>query len=120
MTAALYCALILTALLAVDRLAVRAERRGWIHWRHYSGSDGAAGLFNDMETLLAPANRHVVTELRDREMSRHDQLSGDDALDVHLPLGVSGFRRGTAVVRRVPEMPEPGDRRTDRPAPRDG
>jgi len=55
----------LAGLFLLDRLLLRMERRGWIHYRRSRGSSGAlANSLLEMQALLEPAKRHVVEERR--------------------------------------------------------
>ena len=64
------------ALFAVDRLALRMERRGWIYWRRSKpgGGGGSRGVFTDLQQLVEPQVRHAA---EDREQRR----AADDERD---------------------------------------
>ena len=65
------------ALFLLDRLALRAEAKGWIYWRRRkpSGSTGADLLLD--VNLFDPGARHVV-EVREAEPT--EEISNDDIL----------------------------------------
>lgn len=49
------------ALLAVDRLALWAESRGWIYWRRKKAQTGAlSAVFAEMNVITNPAAEHVI------------------------------------------------------------
>jgi hypothetical protein len=67
---------VLAALYALHRLALWMESRGWIYYRHKSGSSGSLGsAFLEAQALLEPANRHVL-EVRRDEQAEADDPSG--------------------------------------------
>ncbi|MFB7718598.1 DUF6191 domain-containing protein [Nocardia sp. NPDC056100] len=90
--------------IVLDRALVFAERRGWISSRSESTGGGGAGLFGELQALVAPSSQHTQEELRSREM-RGEQLetSGD-------PLGVD---LANGIVRLPSANPEP--RQSDPP-----
>lgn len=57
---------LLAAGVVIDRLAVWAERRGWIYWRSRRAESGGGGPFHDVFTLFQPSHQHVVEE-QDRQ-----------------------------------------------------
>jgi hypothetical protein len=68
MKLALLVLLAAAALYGLHRLAVWAEGRGFIYYRKRRGSSGAASrAFLEVQSLLEPAQRHVLEEkARDR------------------------------------------------------
>jgi len=65
MNVVLTAAGIVAGLVAVDRLLLAFERRGWIHYRKGRGSSGALGsAVLEAQKLLEPSVRHVVEERR--------------------------------------------------------
>jgi len=54
------------ALVALDRLALWAEARGWIYWRRTRRRTGAglADAFLEVQSLIEPEKRHVLVERR--------------------------------------------------------
>ncbi|MGV9664735.1 hypothetical protein [Nocardia niigatensis] len=70
---------LVVAVAVIDRIAVWAERRGWIYWRHRPKTAGVgSGMLGQVESLLSPSYRHVVEETRSRQMLRLDQAVGED------------------------------------------
>ncbi len=64
----------------LDRVALWAERRGWIYWRKRKPEvDGGAitGAFGEIQSVLSPSHRHVVDEQRIKQSLRHDTATGD-------------------------------------------
>ncbi|MEU6587595.1 hypothetical protein [Nocardia sp. NPDC046763] len=62
----------------VDRVAVWAEGRGWIYWRHRPRNAGVGpSVFGQVESLLSPSYRHVVEETRAKQVLRVDQTAGE-------------------------------------------
>lgn len=58
----LWLAGIAAAAVAVDRVALWAEARGWIYWRHRKPDSNAGGVFSDLVELFEPSHRHLVEE----------------------------------------------------------
>jgi len=80
----------LLLLVVLDRLAVWAESRGWLYWRHRKAATtpGGSGLLADLIQLFQPGQRHVVEE-RDRQRISADlQESSAPPLGVDLERGV--------------------------------
>lgn len=66
------------ALLAVDRVATLAERRGWIYWRTRKPSaSGGSGITGDLMTALQPSQQVVQRELDHRDMLG-DEIRSDE------------------------------------------
>ncbi|MEV6137827.1 hypothetical protein AB0L63_17525 [Nocardia sp. NPDC051990] len=66
------------AVIVVDRVAVWAERRGWIYWRHRPKTAGVgSGVLGQVESLLSPSYRHVVEESQSKQTLRIDQAIGE-------------------------------------------
>lgn len=63
-------------LVLFDRLAVWAERRGWIYWRHRPGSGAGAGALGELIDVFQPSHRVVVEERRAREVRVGEVGSG--------------------------------------------
>ncbi|MGQ4599442.1 DUF6191 domain-containing protein [Nocardia sp. R6R-6] len=87
---------------ALDRVAVWAENRGWIHWRRMGGGNGGAGLFNAAQTLINPSNRHLVEEQHRMQMTRRTE-NADGA-----PF-VIDTDRGVIQIQSAPTEPATGD-----------
>ena len=66
----------LVLLYGLHRVALWAERRGWIYYRRRRGTSAALGnaLLN-VQSLVEPSRKHVLEE-RVKE-TRHDDESGD-------------------------------------------
>ncbi|QOW34451.1 hypothetical protein [Nocardia seriolae] len=66
-------------MIVVDRVAVWAEGRGWIYWRHRPRNAGVGpSVLGQVESLLSPSYRHVVEETRAKQVLRIDQTAGED------------------------------------------
>ena len=68
---------IAAALVALDRLALWMERRGWIYWRKIKPKGGgiAAGL-TAFHELVEPQVRQVIEEREERSAQKQRQDSG--------------------------------------------
>jgi hypothetical protein len=66
----------IVVLYLLDKIALRAERRGWIYYRHNRSSGGAIGnAFLELQAFFEPTKRHYVQE---RQRIKLDvQESGD-------------------------------------------
>lgn len=79
------------ALVALDRLALWMERRGWIYWRRRRGrGSGVGNALLDVHALLEPDRRAMVDAIR----SEDEEVEKD---------GAGG--------PKDPGRPEPGGRR---------
>jgi len=68
------------ALYGLHRLALWAERRGWIYYREHRAPPGAAGpAMLEVTSLLDPAVEHVVGEARDARARAEQDESGEGA-----------------------------------------
>ncbi|HVR43355.1 MAG TPA: hypothetical protein VMS56_07905 [Thermoanaerobaculia bacterium] len=73
MDIAFQVALVLAGLFVLDRLALGAERRGWIYYRRRKASPGtAAGAFLEAQSLVEPAKKHVAEARRNEEVDEED------------------------------------------------
>jgi hypothetical protein len=64
---------VVAALVAVDRLLLAAEARGWIYWRRRKASPGTrAGAMLELHALLEPDRKHAA------EIVRHESHVEDD------------------------------------------
>ncbi|MFD4369961.1 DUF6191 domain-containing protein [Rhodococcus sp. NPDC058521] len=83
--------------LVVDRIALWAERKGWIYWRMHRRNhprEAATGAIDELHALLSPAYRHTVAEADAKRMSRVDQATGEDVgVSVDLDSGVVRLSR---------------------------
>jgi hypothetical protein len=84
----LVCAAVAIGLFAIDRLALWAEKRGWIYWRHTPRPRRTAvgAVMGELLETLQPM-RHTIVEESDRQ--RLDiQYPGNEAPpDVDLGTG---------------------------------
>lgn len=71
-------AAILVATLLVDRLALAAERRGWIYYRHRKASSAplSSAAFGPVAEVFQPGNRIVVEERIRRRTVRRSEPGG--------------------------------------------
>ncbi|HEY2152299.1 MAG TPA: hypothetical protein VGH34_15930 [Vicinamibacterales bacterium] len=61
-------------LLALHRLALRMEDRGWVYYRRQHGSSGSLGsACLEVQATLEPSKRHVI------EIVRRDDFEDDDS-----------------------------------------
>jgi hypothetical protein len=76
MRALLWIVLIAVALSVLHYVALWAERRGWIFYKHRKASPGRVGsAFMEVQSLLQPGTRHAV-ESRLEDVAEEDE-SGD-------------------------------------------
>ena len=76
MTGLAWIVFVLVGVLALDRLAVWMEGRGWIYWRKKHGSTGTLGTaFLELQTIFEPSKRHVIEARREEDAEEDD--SGD-------------------------------------------
>ena len=79
----LILAVVVAGVYGMHRLALWAERRGWIYYRERRGSSGALGnALLEVHALLEPSQQHVVEE------RRQDMEEDDDSGEP--PEGVAG------------------------------
>jgi hypothetical protein len=65
-TGAVVAALVTIVGVVADRLLLRAEERGWIYYRRRRASPGsAASAALEIQKILEPRTRHVLTVQRD-------------------------------------------------------
>jgi len=61
-------------LVAVDRLLLAAEARGWIYWRRRTSSPGTrAGALLELHALLEPDRRHTAEIVRAEGHEEEDE-----------------------------------------------
>ena len=65
-------ATVAVALLALDRLALWMESRGWIYWRRRRPERGGAtaGLLTEFQKIVEPEVRHVIEAKEGRRLER--------------------------------------------------
>lgn len=63
----------IVAMFAVDRLALWAERRGWIYWRRTKRR--GTGSLGYLEPIFQPSISHVVEE----ETRQHTEAAQDES-----------------------------------------
>lgn len=75
---------------ALDRVAVWAEARGWIYWRRRSPDRrGGGGPLGDVFELFQPSRQHLIAE-RDRQRLTIAQRETDEPQpDVDLDAGTA-------------------------------
>lgn len=74
-------AALVVALVAVDRLALAAEARGWIYWRRRRATTSAGGnALASLQAVLEPAKEHTIAE-EAREAGHVELAADDDPLD---------------------------------------
>lgn len=72
----LWIAAITVALFLLDRLALWAERRGWIYYRHHHASPGTLGnAFLELQSMIEPGKVHVIEAQREGDPEEGE--SGD-------------------------------------------
>lgn len=55
--------LVVVGLITLDRLALAAEARGWIYWRHNTPSRSSAGhALQSVQAIFEPQREHIVHE----------------------------------------------------------
>lgn len=72
----------------LDRAFAIAERRGWIASRSKAAGGGAAGMFGELQALMAPSSQHTQQERRSRELRGEQLSSSGDPLGVDLANGI--------------------------------
>ncbi|MFF2554634.1 DUF6191 domain-containing protein [Nocardia sp. NPDC058058] len=72
----------------LDRGFVIAERRGWIASRTKTTGGGAAGMFGELQALMAPSSQHTQQERRSRELRGEQIATTADPLGVDLANGI--------------------------------
>lgn len=98
----LFAIAVVAVLVAFDRLALWAERRGWIYWRKSEGGrDAGGGVLGVMDNLLNPATRHLLEEREHKQSTRVDINAAGGELDlesrtVYLPGAMSAAHRPPA------------------------
>ncbi|WP_306362017.1 hypothetical protein [Nocardia sp. CC227C] len=85
---------IVAFLVVLDQVAVWAEQRGWIHWRHRGGG-GGAGLFNAAQELITPSIRHMVEERHRLRTTRLTHSADGSPFMLDLERGVIAVNSGT-------------------------
>jgi hypothetical protein len=76
----LVAAAIVAGAIALDRFLLWCEARGWIYWRKKKASPGtAASAMLELQSLVEPANKHVVEQLREEHTETDDSGAPPDA-----------------------------------------
>lgn len=69
--------LVCAALIAVHRLALWMEARGWIYWTRSRGWSSRAGnAFLELQQLLDPSRKHVLEMKTGQKQNREQDRSG--------------------------------------------
>lgn len=84
----------------LDRVAVWAEKRGWIHWRRMGGGSGA-GLLHAAQELIAPATRHTVEEQHRLQTTRLTHSADGSPLSLDTDRGVIYLHRSANPVHEA-------------------
>jgi hypothetical protein len=73
------------AFIALDRVALWMERRGWIHWRKKKpegGGGGAmAGMLTGFQKIVEPQIEHRIQVMEERNESIGQRLGRGDGID---------------------------------------
>jgi hypothetical protein len=78
-----------TVLVAVDRVLLWAESRGWVYWRRSKPEpSGGSGALGELIELFQPSRRHVVEERQRQHLTADLPESGAPPLGVDLEAGV--------------------------------
>ncbi len=68
---------VVLVLVALDRLALWMESRGWIYWRRNRktpGGGGMGGVLSEFQQLVEPSVRHVIEDKQERRARADDDL----------------------------------------------
>jgi hypothetical protein len=69
---------LVAAALALDRLALWMERRGWIYWRRRRATSGArSSALLSLHALLEPEREHLVEVQRQEAVIGEEDDSGE-------------------------------------------
>jgi hypothetical protein len=105
----LFALLAIVAVVAVDRLALRMERRGWIYWRKRKpssgGGGGMSGLLTSFQQLVEPEIRHVI-EAREQDRAMKVDLAGHGEGKTQPAKNPMGEKTQTANNPKIKEMPK--------------
>lgn len=79
MTWIILTAAVLAAIVVIDRLALAAERRGWIYYRHRRASSGSlsSAAFGPVAEVFQPGSRIVMEERARRQTVRRSNPGGE-------------------------------------------
>lgn len=73
----LWVVLTLGVVSLLDRLAVFAEKRGWIYWRRRGASGGGhAGVLGGLAEAFHPAREHTIEQAQDKSIGIDEDHSG--------------------------------------------
>lgn len=67
--------IIVLAVLALDRLGLWAESRGWIYWRRRR-PEASGAVLNPLVDVFQPGHVHVVEAQRDRDVLVRTDAAG--------------------------------------------
>ncbi|MCZ7583030.1 MAG: hypothetical protein M5R36_06675 [Deltaproteobacteria bacterium] len=69
-------AIVVVALLVVDRLLLALEKRGLIYWRKRKASPGTVGnALLELQSMLEPSKKHVVEQRKNEQTEK--EAEGD-------------------------------------------
>lgn len=69
----IWVAAIGATLVAIDRLALWAEERGWIYWRRKKAVTTSLGaILSDLNTVTNPSAQHVVEAKQAKKLEERD------------------------------------------------
>lgn len=79
MTWIILAAAVLAAIVVIDRLALAAERRGWIYYRHRRASSGSlsSAAFGPVAEVFQPGSRIVMEERARLQTVRRSNPGGE-------------------------------------------
>jgi hypothetical protein len=72
------------AFVAIDRVALWMERRGWVYWRKRKAGGGggaAAGLLTGFQQIIEPRVEHRIQVMEERNESVGHRLGRGDGVD---------------------------------------
>jgi hypothetical protein len=80
------------ALVAIDRLALWAESRGWLYWRRRKPATTGGDALGELIEVFQPSRQNVTRERRRQQTSAELPESGAPPLGVDLDAGTVRLR----------------------------